>query len=208
METDWLEEKIEINLTAKNVPGPGPGRPRKNWEEAGERAKRGKVSDLAKNETEPLLLAAAKSAKAENNPTLSFVIKKTVDSNDNILKVKKAIATPDVIKMKTEDALALKVHSDLSDNQYQMIRNSSKLHNADIYPTLHNIFEEKKNCYPKELHITETSAKCSLKSMIDHTLKRIVHVCQDEILMENNGNDLTGIIIFFIAVCLIKNILV
>ena len=64
METEWFEEKIEINLTAKNVPGPGPGRPRKSWEEAGERAKRGKVSDLAKNETEPLLLAAAKSAKA------------------------------------------------------------------------------------------------------------------------------------------------
>ena len=75
---------------------------------------------------------------------MSFVIKKTVDSNDNIVQVKKAITSKEIIRMKTQEALALKVHADLSDDQYQMIRNSAKAQNADIYPTLHEIFDEKK----------------------------------------------------------------
>ena len=80
--------------------------------------------------------------------------------------------------MKVEDALALKVHCNLSDDQYQMIKNASMAQNADIYPSLHNIFEAKQNCYPKDLEITETSAKCSLKNLVDHTLRRIFQVSE------------------------------
>jgi hypothetical protein len=53
---------------------------------------------------------------------------------------------------------ALKVNCDLSNDQYQMIRNSSIKHNANIYPTLHALFKEKSNCYPEDLVVTETSA--------------------------------------------------
>ena len=48
------------------------------------------------------------------------------------------------VKMATEDALALKTACDLSDKQYQLLRNSSIHHIADIYPTLHEISTEKK----------------------------------------------------------------
>ena len=45
--------------------------------------------------------------------------------------------------MKTEDALSLKIQCDLSDEQYQIIRNSSIIYNADIYPSLHEIKNER-----------------------------------------------------------------
>ena len=104
---------------------------------------------MSLNETEPLVLAAVKSAKNEAKSDLSFVLKKTINNNVNLVKVKKAIDKPELTKMKAEDALALKVHCNLSDDQYQMIRNSSKHHHADIYPTLHKVFEEKKELLSK-----------------------------------------------------------
>ena len=39
--------------------------------------------------------------------------------------------------MTANEALYLKISYDLSDDQYQMIRNSSQNQNANIYPTLH-----------------------------------------------------------------------
>ena len=51
----------------------------------------------------------------------------------------------------------------MSDESYQKVRNSSLDHNADIYPTLHEIREAKQQCYPNNMEITETMAKCSLQ---------------------------------------------
>ena len=114
-------------------------------------------------------------------------MKKTIRSDTN--EVKQAINTKSVVQMKPEDAVALKVQCELSDNQYQMIRNSSKVHNADIYPSLH----QKKSCYPKELEITKTSAKCSLKNMVQHSLNRVIKVCQEDMGKIANSKTLSGI---------------
>ena len=75
--------------------------------------------------------------------------------------------------------------SDLSDEQYQIIRNSSIIHNADIYPSLHEIKNERYKCYPKGLIVTETSASTSLQGMFNHTLTRILTFteCQDSMRM-------------------------
>ena len=190
MEEPWLSEAIEISETVKFVPNAGPGRPKKDWDDCGGRAKRGRVNELSQNELEPLLLAAAKCAKSDKKEDLSFVIKKSIKNND-MKSIKKAVVSP-VTRMSTEEALALKVHTDLSDGQYQMIRNSSKAHNADIYPTLHEILDEKKNCYPEDLEISETEAKCTLKSLVDHTLSRIIQVCEPQILQSVNENEVKG----------------
>ena len=47
--------------------------------------------------------------------------------------------------MTPRDALALKISADLRDDQYQMIRNVTEMHNAVIFPTLHCLMVEKKN---------------------------------------------------------------
>ena len=52
--------------------------------------------------------------------------------------------------MTPEDALALKTAYS-SDDQYQMVRNACLQHKADIFPSLHRIFEAKVNAILKKL---------------------------------------------------------
>ena len=83
------------------------------------------------------------------------------------------------IKMTPEEALALKTACNMSDNQYQLVRNACLQHKADIFPTLHRIFEAKSKCYPENISFTETSAKCDLQELCNHTLTRVVSLADD-----------------------------
>ena len=68
---------------------------------------------------------------------LRFFFKKS-----NILEIKKVKDTldnPFPLNISVEEALVLKMNTDLSDKQYQMIRNSALVHNVHISPTLHDI---------------------------------------------------------------------
>ena len=78
--------------------------------------------------------------------------------------------------MKLEEALALKTQTDLSDLQYQMLRNSALSHTVKIYPSLKKLGEEKLKCYSEGVQFTEMSAKCSLKSMLNHTVTRFINM--------------------------------
>ena len=62
-----------------------------------------------------------------------------------------------------EEPFALKVDCNLSDSQYQVLRNSSLKQNADIYPSVKLIFNKKSKCYPENLEILETSTKYSVQ---------------------------------------------
>ena len=104
---------------------------------------------------------------------MSFVIKQ---STVNATQIRKSIDTLMPIKMTAEDALALKVQCHLSDDQYQIIRNSSMTHQADIYPSLHKILEAKQLCYRDNMIIFETSAEVPLQDMVNHTLCRIMEI--------------------------------
>ena len=66
----------------------GVGRPRKSWEEASDRTKRQRVANLAENDPEALVLAAAQSARQSNKVDLAFVLKKSVASEENLVKAK------------------------------------------------------------------------------------------------------------------------
>ena len=124
----------------------------------GERSKRLKISKLAcVNHHEALALTSVKSFKGNQS-----------------FEVKKDIVACKPVRMTVEEALSLKMQCDLSDDQYQMIRNASLVQNADIYPTLKEIFREKNKCYPDGTIISETSAVCSLQNMFNHTLSRIL----------------------------------
>ena len=161
---------------------PGPGRPEKEWTDMSDRTKRRKVAQLAKeNPTEALAQATAKSAKGNPEESdIGFVIKKT---SENATQVRRSIenAKDEPIMMTGAEALALKINCDLSDNQYQMIRNSALKQNANIYPTLQTLRSVKSECYPDNVHITETSAKTSLQSLVDKTLSRVLLMCETEL---------------------------
>nr|XP_012559709.2 uncharacterized protein LOC105845965 [Hydra vulgaris] len=96
-------------------------------------------------------------------------VKKALDP-DKANEIRKNMSMHEPVKMKVEDALSLKIQCDLSDEQYQIIRNSSLLQNANIYPSLHKILTEKKKCYPDNMIFSETSAVCSLQSLFNHTV--------------------------------------
>ena len=144
-ESKWLSEEFVLQLKGKEKHS-GTGRPKKSWDESGERTKRQRVADLSAIEPEPLVLAAVKSAKKDPSKSdLSCILKKSLK---NVSETRKALETPEPTPMAPKEALSLKVQCGLSDSQYQMIKNSAKRHNADIYPSLHEIYEEKLKCYP------------------------------------------------------------
>ena len=84
-----------------------------------------------------------------------LVVVKASTSNNN---------TQQPSRMEAGEALSLKIQCNLSDQAYQMIRNSSLVHNANIYPTLHSLLVEKQNCLPSGMMISETSAFAPLQS--------------------------------------------
>ena len=174
-EESWLNQDIKI-VRETSFDQPGPGRPRKSWEEIGSRAKCRRVSELDSKDFEALAIATAKSAKQKDKNDLALVIKESLKSDENILKNKN-----DWTKISAEEALALKVQCNLSDDSYQMIKNATKEHNCDIFPSLHKIAEVKSKCYPADLKFTETSAQSTLQSMVNHTLTRIVSVSEESL---------------------------
>ena len=135
---------------------------------------KGKVAELAKNNPDALAKAAYKTQHTVKIDKREFVTVKNNNNNDKM-----------PVKMNPAEALSLKIQCDLSDDQYQLIRNNSLIHNADIYPTLHALLKEKNKCYPLGLNITETQALCPLQNMVDHTLERIVQVPEAQEKLQN-----------------------
>lgn len=75
-----------------------------------------------------------------------------------------------------ETALALISSIGLSRDNYQTMRNVAKAHHADIFPSYRKVLEAKKECYPTNIEITETTAQQPLQDLLDHTAKRIVSI--------------------------------
>nr|XP_012566690.2 uncharacterized protein LOC105850829 [Hydra vulgaris] len=172
----WLQEEFFPDLVKRIKSKEGPGRKNKVWENLGERSKRAKIAHLAENNHEALALASLKSAATESNINKNnfiFIVKKALDPY-KANEIRKIMSMHEPVKMKVEDALSLKIQCDLSDEQYQIIRNSSLLQNANIYPSLHKILTEKKKYYPDNMIFSETSAVCSLQSLFNHTLCRVL----------------------------------
>ena len=172
-ENDWLEKDLFEEQNIKTEAGPG--RPKVQFKDASDRTKRKRVAELVdQHETDALAAAAAVRGKqSPGKSDVAFVIKRTKKDAEGVRRsIEESKKKP--VKMTPEDALALKTACNLSDDQYQMIRNSSKDHNADIYPSLHTILEEKNKCYPSQIEFTETSAKCNLQQMCEHTLSRVI----------------------------------
>lgn len=120
------------------------GRPKKSFEECGKRAKNYKIRKLRQTNSQPLINAAS--------------------SRD----------TPKSPSFDVDTALALITEAKLSKYQYEILRQSAKDIGHDIYPSYKKVIQSKQNCYPKNLVISESSAKVPLQDLLDHTAKRII----------------------------------
>ena len=70
------------------------------------------------------------------------------------------------------DALALMLRLDLSHAQYQSIKNVSDYQNAHFLPSLHVIQDEKEECLPDNIKVTEDEAIVPLEDMMEKTFER------------------------------------
>jgi len=131
------------------------GRPEKEFNDCSIRAKRYKAAVLNdKFPKEQLLMAIDKTTSAKS-------------SNQY---------------MPPEKALALTIDANLSKYQYETIRNALKDFDCDVLPSYYKIIDKKKDCYPENIKISETSAVINLQNLLNHTTKRIFQSkCESEL---------------------------
>lgn len=129
-----------------------PGRPTKGFDQCCERSRRSKVRALQASHSQDLIDAAASSYQP--------------------------ISQAEVFS--ADFALSIFTQAKLSRFQYEVIRAATKKVGHNIFPSYKKIQEAKKDCYPSDVNITESSAEILLQSLVDHTVKRILKTKQDE----------------------------
>lgn len=175
--TDSATEKIATSSV---------GRPSKSFTECSQSSKKRKVKHLLNESQEELNFAMQMKLRAEGKRDAANLFKIIADPNTSpkrSTKIKKAIAFTEKLptKMSVEKALALYVDNKFTKEQYLSIQQTSKAHNANIYPTYGNLLTAKTECYPSDIVITEISGEICLQSLLDHTIKRLV-IAQLEVL--------------------------
>ena len=97
--------------------------------------------------------------------------------------------------MKNEDAASLVLRSDLSQDQYNIIKSQSDSRSAHFLPNYNYMLEEKKKTYPDNIVVTETKATVPLKNMMEKTFDRMMEEPNfkdivDNLSENNNGHEL------------------
>lgn len=158
----------------------GPGRREVAFSESSERSKRRKTETLRSSWSGTTLAYAARMKYREEGelekPKLLQEIEKSPTRAGKIRKswVLSQKETPKCYN--PEEALALILEVDLTRHQYQLLRNGAKNLDHNIYPAYNHVLDAKKECYPKDINVTESVAEVSLQSLLDHTTTRILQI--------------------------------
>jgi hypothetical protein len=147
-EVNWLNSQafsIEINeseLVKKlNISHAGPGRPELPWELQSSRGKDRAAKAISDEKSLGLIFHALKKSAKKRRKSLVPVLNR-VSSQGAASKLTNFISKAErvtLISLTCETALALIVACNLSQDDYQRIRNVAKAHNADIFPTYQNV---------------------------------------------------------------------
>ena len=129
------------------------------------------------NSNEKLLRALQKSSKKYRKSLIPLLNKVTEPGSANKLtKLIQSVEKQQPKMISPETALALISSCGLSQDDYQTIKNVAKTHHANIFPSYHKVLEAKKQCYPENIQINETTAQQPLQYLLEHTTKRLVSV--------------------------------
>lgn len=175
----WLKTKISLPVWQHNKPG----RPHKELQECSERSKRRKTENVRSEIShEELTYAAVMSERAAGNNDLSEIIKQASVTPTRATKFRKIITSAEKClksgKLSATKALIKFVEADLTRKQYNVIRNGLE----DIYPCYSLLQREKKECYPKDIHVSESIAEASLQNLLDHTTRRLCLYLEEVIM--------------------------
>eukprot|EP00734_Pompholyxophrys_sp_LG126_P000216 Pompholyxophrys_sp_v1_NODE_53_length_2879_cov_4.110127.p1 type:complete len:624 gc:universal NODE_53_length_2879_cov_4.110127:949-2820(+) len=92
-------------------------------------------------------------------------------------------------RMTPEDALALFLQLGLSKENYCILRqNGIKYGLADFYPPYSVLQREKEKAYPKNISASSTEAQVPLQAILDHTIQRLMPICQEALELAMNAN--------------------
>ncbi|XP_030766971.1 uncharacterized protein LOC115890777 [Sitophilus oryzae] len=196
----WLESAISFpRYESHSVEQNRGGRPKKSFEESGDRSKRKKTEQLRSIATvSELSYAAQISLRASGKTDASKVVHEvTATSPTRASKYRKAYK--ELLKdrgprlMTGEDALAVLVEAKLSRHQYNVIRMSD----PEKFPSYKNVQEAKKLCYPNAdaIKISETSAEVKLQALLDHTVQRLL-IVQESVIDSLSEEELNQLSLF------------
>ena len=87
-----------------------------------------------------------------------------------------ALERPKEIKATSAEGLSLMMDCNLTHSGYQSLINFNQPKNVNILPSLHDVEDEKKKCYPKEIVSTEHEFRVPLKQLLNLTLERLCNI--------------------------------
>lgn len=192
----WLHS-VAVLSVEKTSESKGKGRPSKNFQDCGTRAKQKKIKKiLTSTSGDELLFATQMSLRKQGRRVAANIIEDVVkaSSSSTMEKYKgvyKNVETPKVVPMTPEEALGLIINTKSSKRLYLQYRESAKKCNANIYPSWHKILKAKLSCYPdpRALKISPTEVEVRLQDLLYLTAMRICQM-QEEVLRSVSSNKL------------------
>ena len=155
---------------------PKAGRPQRSFEEASSRTKRRKLTYIAQQHgTEELVLAAASSARTDQNPTLASVLKESIETPTRPGKLRRGMRDSAKLRkartLTPDEALAVTVAADLTCRGYNVVRKmSNKVSASEVYPPYTQVLQAKKQCCPEQSQMS-----FSLPAFLRHRTWRKLH---------------------------------
>lgn len=160
---DWLNvvENIDVERTDFRIPyhfdevepstSSSRGRPKTNFDGSSKRTKRRRLADLS-----------------NQDPSLVNSLLNASDSS---------LTHP---KIDSSEVLSLITEAQLTRHQYLLVKKfiDNKV-SKNILPCYQSVVKSKKQCYPSDITVTESSAEVELQSLLDHTASRILQSQKD-----------------------------
>lgn len=126
------------------------------------------------NNTKQLLMAARFSAKRNKEQDLASIISEVLKTPTIVKKIRSSLTENGIIKATPAEGMAYLIDNNLSKSQYHNMHMESKRRNADIWPRYELVRQEKEQCLPDNIIVTETSATVSLQNFLNHRIRRLM----------------------------------
>ena len=200
----WLDTEF-ILPPAFHLPSSKAGRPKLDFSEKGERAKRQETQQLREeNSTEKLLhstLSSLKASKEQWHHDVHFILKQCLDDHSMAGKYRKmsGIVTPlEKVPSRTlslpqplssTDSMVYFYETSHTVDTYTTTRLTMKQQNADVLVPYSKILSEKKHNRPDNISYSEYEASVPLADLFHHTNKRIFEASECYKVFQDVPND-------------------
>lgn len=168
-------------MAAEEEPSTSRARHSSDFEDSSDRSKRRKTESLRSSyTTSELVYATQMSLRASGAPAASTILKEVTSTSPQRAQkyqtAYKESQKKSITEVSADIALNLIISGNMSKSTYLMTRSVTNENcKTSVYPAYGKILAAKKRCYPpiSEMTFTETVAKVSLQSLLDHTVSRL-----------------------------------